>query len=342
MNKTKIEYLTHSWNPLAMRCTPVSEGCANCWHIKLANRLAANPSQSNEARAAYAGDVPPFLKEDELLAPLRRKKPARIGVQFMGDLFHEGVPFDYIDRVFAVMAQCPQHTFVVLTKRARRMHDYFHKADYGEFWFNNSIVNERSREDAIYDQFLETVDDGADWEWPLPNVWGMVTTENQRVADERIRRLLDCPFVVHGVSAEPLLEFIDVEKYFYPPNLCTCPGDECTCGRWNEYGPSLDWVVAGGEDTRPMHPDWARKLRDDCRLAGVAYFFKQRGAWTWDFPEGDKAPSEWGIITREGRFTETVIDSKGIAVWRVGKKRAGRELDGREWDEYPSKGMIQK
>ena len=323
MNKTKIEYLTHSWNPLAMRCTPVSEGCANCWHIKLANRLAANPSQSNEARAAYAGDAPPFLKEDELLAPLRRKKPARIGVQFMGDLFHEDVPFEYIDRVFAVMAQCPQHIFVVLTKRARRMHDYFHKPDRGEFWFNNTIVNERSREDAIYDQFLETVDDGTDWEWPLPNVWGMVTTENQRAADERIKWLIRCPFVVCGISAEPLLGPIDLNM-----SVPVGAGGHNLPLRYT----GLDWVIAGGEDTRPMHPDWARKLRDDCQLAGVAYFHKQNGVWIQQeaYPGDDW--TQVAFMDSDGRMCDP---GQGDTFWKVGKKRAGRELDGREWNEYP-------
>ena len=123
MNRTGIEYLDWSWNPVAMRCTPVSDGCKNCWHLAMARRHAANPTLRREVREARAGGKP-WLDVKELEAPLHLRKPARIGLEFMGDLFHQSVTTAMRDRVFDVMWRSPQHTFVVLTKRPARMVDY--------------------------------------------------------------------------------------------------------------------------------------------------------------------------------------------------------------------------
>ena len=124
MQKTPIEYLDQSWNPIAMRCTPVSAGCDHCWHLRMANRLSYNRVVSENCAMAYSG-YDPIIKAKELAAPLRRKKSAVIGVQFMGDLFHESITNEQIAAVYGVMAACPQHTFVILTKRARRMARWF-------------------------------------------------------------------------------------------------------------------------------------------------------------------------------------------------------------------------
>ena len=121
MNQTKIDYLTHSWNPLAMRCTPAGPGCAHCWHLRLADRFKENPMFPPEVRAAYAGSGPPVLIERRLREPMRKTAPAVIGVQFNGDLFHPNVKTDDIIQVYEVMAASPQHTFVVLTKRPERI-----------------------------------------------------------------------------------------------------------------------------------------------------------------------------------------------------------------------------
>jgi len=185
MNKTNIEYLTHSWNPIAMRCTPVSEGCANCWHLAMANRLAKNPVIPKDRRKAYAGGKP-VLIESEIDAPLKRKKPAIIGVNFMGDLFHPDVSDEMIDAVFSVMAQdiCSplhglntptRHTYLVLTKRPERILEG-------------------------HPEFFER--------WP--NIWLGVTCENQQTADERIPILLQIPAAVRFVSIEPMLSKIDL------------------------------------------------------------------------------------------------------------------------------------
>lgn len=174
MQKTKIDYLTHTWNPICMRCTPVSPGCQNCWHLKMADRFAANLTLTNQKRDIYAGLGKFMLDEKELEAPLKLKKPARIGVQFMGDLFHEAVLFEFIDKVYEVIRRSSQHTFLVLTKRPECM--------------------------AQYQSVLE--------DYPK-NLWLGVTAENQEMADKRIPILLPIPTDVRFVSCEPLLEQID-------------------------------------------------------------------------------------------------------------------------------------
>ena len=157
MNRTKIEYLDYTWNPLAMRCTPISEGCAHCWHLRMCDRLAGNKAFSVAVRNAYQGGGPPVLIQERLEDPLRRRKPGRIGVQFMGDLFHEDVDPRWIADIWRAMYYADQHTFLVLTKRPGRMYQIL------------------SRYPA---------------EMILPNVWLGITAENQQRAHERIPLLL--------------------------------------------------------------------------------------------------------------------------------------------------------
>lgn len=265
MNKTKIEYLTHTYNPLAMRCTPVSEGCEKCWHQAVARRLAANPALPEAERAAFGGG-PPVLRERELDAPLRRQEPARIGVQFMGDLFHERVDEEWIGDVFDVIHRAHWHKFLILTKRPEVMRD------------------------ALADMSL--------WEWehgPQGNhVQLGVSCENQRWLDGRTTILLQIPAPVHFVSLEPLLGPVNISRYLTPcPGCEDCIVDRCKplpphplllarahkfprCGRRGEN--TLDWVIVGGESgpgARPMELDWARRIRDDCQAAGVPFFYKR-------------------------------------------------------------------
>ena len=178
MNKTNIEYLSHSWNPLAMKCAPISEGCANCWHLSLAKRLAKNPMIPEDRQKAYAGGEP-VLIEKELDAPLKLKKPAIIGVQFMGDLFYEKVPGEFITKVFYAMQQSPQHIFLVLTKRPKRMAEFLYKTP------------------------------------DLPHIYLGVTCENQRTADERIPILLQIPAATRFISIEPMLSEINLRLSDY-------------------------------------------------------------------------------------------------------------------------------
>ncbi len=191
MQKTNIEYLTHTWSPIAMSCTRISEGCKNCWHLTVADRLAKNPIIPEFRKKAYLGGKP-ILIEAELNAPLKVKKPAIIGVQFMGDLFHKDVKDKWIDAIWSRMAKCPQHTFLILTKRPERMAHFVSEVGV----FNYDV---------------------------LPNLWLGVTAENQKQADKRIPILLQIPAAVRFVSVEPMLEEITLPYYLndYTTGACS-------------------------------------------------------------------------------------------------------------------------
>lgn len=238
MNKTKISYCTHTWNPIAMRCSPAGPGCANCWHLAMAKRQAANPVLSAEVRAAKAGGAP-ILNEKELEAPLRLRKPARIAVQFMGDLFHENVRADLIGPVFQVVDDCPQHTFLLLTKRPERM-EY-----YARSWTN--------------------------WiDKPPKNIWLGTSIENQKTANERIPHLLQTRVAVRWVSAEPIIAEIDLEMVIH--RMGGGPGDNLGIS-WCVAGGE------GGPRARPCHLEWIRTLRNQCCAAGIPFMFKQWGEY---------------------------------------------------------------
>lgn len=280
MQRTKIEYLTHSWSPLAMRCTPVSEGCQNCWHIAMAKRLAGNHLIDRDAQRAYAGIDGPSMNFVELEAPLHLRKPSRIGVQFMGDLFHENVLFSTIARIFRAMIEANNHIYLLLTKRLDRALDF---DDWSENQLHNCIISP--------------------WQ---DHIWLGVSIENQARAGERIPVLLQTPASKRFVSVEPMLSQINISEYLVDQD--------------EGFRPGLDWVICGGETgpkARPMHPDWVRSIRDQCQAAGVPFFFKGWGEWV--------TYKNWNNIGPNPR------------VVRVGKKVAGRLLDGREWNEMPWK-----
>jgi len=176
MQKTKIEYADYTWNPIKMRCSPVSSGCMNCWHLRFAKRHAANPTFSQVDRSAYAGGTP-VLSTTELQAPFQRQKPARIAVQFMGDLWQSSIPDQMIYDVWHVIQTARWHTFLLLTKRPERMA-----------------------------KLLAGLPSG------LPHIWLGVSVEDQATADERIPLLLQTPAAVRWVSVEPCLGEIDLEQ----------------------------------------------------------------------------------------------------------------------------------
>ncbi len=241
-----------------------------------------------------------------------------IGVQFMGDLFHEDLPTHYIADVWNVMRQCPQHTFQVLTKRPYQM---------------MSILS--------------------DWDLILSNVWLGVTAENQAAADERIPLLLQTPAAVQFLSCEPLLGAIDVEKYL---QQWQCPDcftwqhtstfcDSCGTEQWenidNANKRGLDWVIVGGETgpgARPMHPQWARDIRDQCQAAGVPFFFKSWGAWVPGANDRTGQLRNHGHFCADGQWIN-LSHQKSTAVFmsRVTKKRSGHLLDGQKHREFPTR-----
>ena len=283
-----------------------------------------------------------------LTQPLRWKRPRRIFVNSMSDLFAEGVADATIDKVFAVMALCPQHTFQVLTKRPERMRDYMRGA--GRRVGDIAIINAIRRGDPRGDQWGRE----DNFPWPLPNVWLGVSTEDQARAGERIPILLNTPAAVRFISAEPLLGHIDLQRYV---ELChgdrdgdclhdRCPqvrdgepistGRHCPLDRWNDADEGerpviLDWVIVGGESgpgARPMQPDWVRQIRDDCAAAGVPFFFKQWG----EHVDVQNMPDDTYTRLERGGDERLLLDGP----IRVGKHRGGRTLDGATHDGMPA------
>lgn len=274
-DKTKIEWCDASWSPVS-GCTKVSAGCANCYAERMVSRFG-DKIHGGFKPDPYS-DPTPFSQvvshPDRLGQPLAWRKPRRVFVCSMGDLFHENVPDGFIDKVFAAMALSPQHTFMLLTKRPQKMLE----------WFNYNACC-RDRQDRVseaccdYFQLDSEADDPTDC-WPLPNVWLGVSAENQETADERIPLLLQTPAAIHFVSVEPMLGPVSLslttpEGVLYN-TLLREGGLGENCSRDTET--RLDGVICGGESgpgARPMHPDWARSLRDQCQAAGVPFFFKQ-------------------------------------------------------------------
>lgn len=201
MAKSKIEWTEYSWNPVT-GCTPVSEGCQNCYAKRMAKRL--------RGRCGYPADDPfrVTLHPERLEEPLKWKKPRRVFVCSMGDLFHEDVhPYD-IMQIFNVMAKAKQHTFLVLTKRPERMLEFYKRLRPGN---------------VIPGPYFSITGIGEGWAGSPPvlpdNIWLGVTAENQQRADERIPILLQIPATVRFVSCEPLLSAIDLTKWLGGKNI---------------------------------------------------------------------------------------------------------------------------
>lgn len=323
MNKTGINYCDFTWNP-THGCSYISTGCSACWAKGMAKRLSAMGVKGYDPDDPFKVVCMP----EKLHEPLKRKKPAVIAVSFMGDLYHPDIPNEFIDRVFGVMSLAPQHRFIILTKRAERMYNYHTglRDDPEQVWRFEQQVKEspnRFHKTAMAFRRGES----------LSNVIGMVTVENQEAADERIPWLMKTPFAMRGISAEPLLGEIDPNGTDAGQILGPC--DEC--GRFDSNPDcevcqgiaALDLIVCGGESghkARPMHPDWARRLRDDCIESNTSYFFKQWGAWI-------QCESSRDIFNHKTKCFETI--SAGLAFKRVGKKKAGHLLDGEEWHQMP-------
>lgn len=338
---TKIEWADVTWNPIT-GCTPISPGCTNCYAKRMAKRLAG--------RCGYPGDEPfrVTLHPERLDEPLKWKKPRRVFVCSMGELFHEDVPTWMRFEVLDIVLLIKQHTFLILTKRPANMKEFF------EWYYSKA------------GRTTETI----------KNLWLGVTAESQEMADERIPLLLQTPAAVRFVSVEPILGPLDLCKWLFNLRIpCSCGNvfdtafaakckhdgrtmecpacRACKCDkeeRWKAAGktlhdmpgwewrhpaverhPLLDWVICGGETgpgARLCHPEWVRSLRDQCHAAGVPFFFKSWGEYCY--------PEQMPDATYK-RIEELNLDCCNDAL-RVGKKAAGRLLDGRTWDEFPGVG----
>lgn len=308
---TGIQWTDCTWNPVA-GCTPVSAGCANCYATTMTHRLAEMAGRDKAKgrdpgrKANYIGLT--VLKpngrrrfngtvrcvEDALLIPLGWKKPRRVFVNSMSDLFHADVPFEFIGAVHKVMAACPQHTFQILTKRPERAVEFYTwLRDHAvEVTYGLPTLDGRGCDpDALHDQILD------DLKGVAKNRWLGTSVENQKAADERIPHLLRCSASVRFLSCEPLLGEVRL-----PLKPWTLPQDERPV--WERIAaatdePRIDWVIAGGEsgaDARPCVVEWLRGLRDQCKAAGVPFFAKQVGKRPFvHFYTTDDALREWAL-----------------------------------------------
>lgn len=258
---TKIEWTDETWNPIRgtkgkWHCTKVSEGCRNCYAERL-NRRFGGP-------AYVVGADTLRLDPDVLGKPIRWRRARMVFVCSMTDLFHEDVPFEWIDRMFAIMIATPRHTFQVLTKRIARAAEYF------------------GHSRALFS--------AASAPWPAPNVWLGTSVEDQATADKRIPELLKTPAAVRFLSCEPLLGPIELPLAEPTGKFRTHRGGRRQL-QMKQTG--VHWVICGGESgphARPMHPEWARSIRDQCQAAGVSFFMKQMAK---------KAPIPEDLLVRE-------------------------------------------
>lgn len=242
---TSIQWTDATWNPI-VGCSIVSPGCTNCYAMKAAWRMSKNPATPQyhgtvdkvNGKPVWNGTV--RLVESKLAEPLRRRKPTMWFVNSMSDLFHEDIPDEWIDRVFAVMALCPQHIFQVLTKRSKRLRDYATK------------LHDEPHQETV--KRMAAAMPPSPWPSfdeitiPLPNVWCGVSAERQKEADERIPDLLATPAAVRFVSAEPLLERIDLVNLALPGTrrtLDALTGLDSKGVAHFDHG--LDQVIVGGE-----------------------------------------------------------------------------------------------
>lgn len=285
-DNTAIEWTDATWNPIT-GCSVVSPGCTNCYAMRLAGtRLKHHPSRAGLTVDGKAGPVwngKVRLNRQWLHQPLLWKRPRRIFVCAHGDLFHESVPDEWILDVFTIMAIAHWHTFQVLTKRAERLWEFVSRPDllqdiYAN-WYN---FHGGAREVQS---------------WPLPNVWLGCSAEDQPRYDERRGWLDNTPAAVRFWSIEPMLGPIDMQIGIMKP----------------------DWVIVGGENgPRPMQPEWARSIRDQCANAGVPFFFKQ-----------------WGTTLPAGQLMADGRPWQGNCALRAVKALSGRFLDGVEHNAMP-------
>jgi len=379
-------------------------------------------------KAAYRNGFDVTLQPDRLGEPQGWRKHRTIFVCSMADLFHRDVPDDFIAQVFQVMADCPQHTFQLLTKRPERMAQWFHRwwkpekthtfcrhgkphkapnlflrqqacSECRSFFLGCLRGRNEWKDEPVTPNFRATgkvdwwhrpdhVCDGFRWNprgdqhgvaveltggyisvrqdalsgafpAPLSNVWLGVTVEDASCL-WRIDKLMECAAAVRFVSCEPLLGSVDLSlptRTFersdgtlgcaHCCNKDRCDDashllrSECPYCRGTGKARILDWIICGGETgpgARPMHPDWARALRDQCQAAVVPYFFKGWGQWFPDEQFEAERQQRPDSVMLPWDVPDSAIKTIGVAdtYYRVGKKKAGRLLDGREWNEMPA------
>lgn len=299
MAKTSIEWCEAVWN-VTRGCSRVSSGCGDstgggCYAERQAHRFSG-PGMPYEGLTKLTKHGPRWtgvcrFVPEMLTIPLHRRKPTTWFVNSMSDLFHEAFGDDQIAAVFGVMAYCDQHRFIVLTKRAKRMHDWFaSNADHATECAETAA--------AMTGDSFASLSFGAAGPWPLPNVVLGVSCENQKTADERIPWLLQTPAAIRVVSLEPLLGPINLRDVPSESGKSEVHCDALKIDNWEHRDWTglrqrhLDWVIAGcesGPKARPCDEEWVRSIRDQCSSANVSFFLKQlkRGNKVVSMPELD-------------------------------------------------------
>lgn len=330
MSDSNIEWTDKTWNPV-IGCKKVSPGCRNCYAIPQAariNRMQEEMPASSQRSYVPALTVKPegrfvdwtgevrFL-DHKLDQPTRWRAPRRIFVNSMSDLFHEGVTEEQIARVFAEMVYNPRHTFQVLTKRSERMRDLTNDSDWQDSVYR--LVDSRLRQTKRSRSNEEELENLGEWLYPAlgqtflaENIWLGVSIENS-AQEHRVDDLRATPAQVRFLSAEPLLGSI-----------------------WRVELGGMDWVIVGGESgpgARPMHPDWAREIRDNCEERGIPFFFKQWGNFR---PMESDDDSSDGVPYSD---LDTDIHREGYQwmTYQKSKRFEGYDLlDGKQWHQEPN------
>jgi protein gp37 len=285
-DRSAIEWTQATWNPVT-GCDRISPGCQHCYALTLATRLKAM------GQAKYQTDGDPrtsgsgfgvAIHPHALLEPLGWRRPRRIFVCSMADLFHARVPEAFIAQVFAVMATAGHHTYQVLTKRPLRMEHLLSSDAFAEQVFQHA---------TSYGVGSLT--------WPLPNVWLGTSVEDQPRADQRVPKLLSTPAAIRFLSCEPLLGPVELAPEWMELKLQVFASQGAVCF------PRVDWIIVGGESGpghRPVDPAWVRSLRDQALAAGVAFFFKQWGGRTPGAGGRLLDGRTWDLYPREDRGQE--------------------------------------
>lgn len=357
--ETGITWTNTTWNPVT-GCSKVSAGCANCYAERDWARLANNPKLPDYQGRKFT-DI--MCHDNRLDQPIRWTRPRMIFVNSMSDLFHEDVPFEFIDKVFAVMAATPHHTYQILTERPERMKQYIlsltEQQDQSEMvgHYFGSDVKAHTRSELIAEMALSMLGrksgmDNVVWEspeqcaslnLPLKNVWLGVTAENQETADGRIPILLNTPAALRFVSIEPMVGPINLDMMItentgdrFRVIHSSLMGKKTLWDTKNLIGEEdinkLDWVICGGESgpkARPIDPEWVKSLRDQCEFTNTPFFFKQWGEYI------DLSQITSPDLQIKGN-TYSMLSNGALTLWRCGKRAAGNMLDGEIIEMFPS------
>ena len=350
MTASKIEWTDRSdWNPIR-GCTRVSQGCTHCYAESIAARFSA-AGQPFHGFARRTSQGPRWTGKvnviwERAFLPLTWRKPVKIFASSTSDFFHEALnPFD-VASLFGVMIAAHHlrgHTFQVLTKRPERMAEWLNNPDWWEAVNAEAEAHVMERTDPLNrrsDDARATLSDYRP-DNPPPGIWLGCSMEDQQSAESRRAAFEAVPAAVKFISYEPALGPLDLG------GIRASRDADGEVYLHDAFITGIDWVICGGESgrgARPMHPDWARSMRDQCVAAGVPFFMKQWGEWAPGEIAGDylnpERPAK-GISLFDGTWSECWSEVDGHYddepdLYRVGKARAGRLLDGREWAEFPA------